>query len=261
MNSYFYKMFLPHTLLSIAGVWIVINNPILLYWTLLFWIFMGPIGLGIGFHRLFSHRQFTTYRPVEIILAALGTIAAYGPLLFWVSSHQCHHKYTDTDKDPTSPSRGFWHSTLTWNLKKQCEQEVLIKSYPSLIIMRDKTLMWFTKNFFVINYVFLILLLVIDYKIAIAGYILATTVERIRIGFFVNYLLHTNPIGSYKVSDKSDSSINIFWLYPITAGFSLHNEHHTNPGKLSEKTKWFEIDLEYYFCKLLSKKDDKKINN
>jgi fatty-acid desaturase len=127
--------------------------------------------------------------------------------------------------------------------------------------MRDKTLMWFTKNFFIINYAFLIVLMAIDYEIAIAGYVLATSFERIRIGFFVNYLLHTNVIGSYKVSDKSDNSINIIWLYPITAGFSLHNEHHTNPGKLSEKTKWFEFDLEHYLCKLISKQDDKKINN
>ena len=261
MNSYFYKMLLPHSVLALVGVWLAIDSPVLLYWTLLFWFFLGPIGLGIGFHRLFSHRQYSTYRPIELLLAFLGTIAAYGPLLFWVGSHQCHHKYTDTDKDPTSPSRGFWHCTMTWNLKKECENELFLKSYPSISVMRDTTLMWITRNFFVINYVFLFLLLVINYKIAIVGYVLATSIERFRIGFFVNYLMHKNVIGSYKVSDKVDNSVNLVWLYPVTAGFSLHNEHHTNPAKLSEKTKWFEIDLEYYLCKLISKKDDKKINN
>jgi stearoyl-CoA desaturase (delta-9 desaturase) len=211
-------------------------------------------GSSIGLHRLFSHRQFETYRPIELLLAFVGTLTTYGPLLFWASSHQCHHKFTDTDKDPTSPSRGFWHSVLTWNLKKDCEKEIVLKSYPCIVIMRDTTLMWITKNFFLINYVFLILLIVIaGYEIAIGGYVLATLLERIRIGFFVNYLLHTSVIGSYKVSDSSNS-INLVWLYPLTSGFSLHDKHHETPKNLSEKTRWFEIDLEYYICKLITKK-------
>lgn len=254
MNEYFYKIFLPHTLLSILGLWFLINDSTLLYWTILFWLLIGPIGLGIGFHRLFSHRQFETHRIVELFFAFVGTIAAYGPLLFWVSSHQCHHKYTDTEKDPTSPSRGFWHSVLTWNLKKQCEKEIYLKAYPALVILRDSALMWFSKNFFKINYVFLILLCIVNYKIAIAGYVLATTIERLRIGFFVNYLLHKNVPGSYKVKDSKNDSVNVFWLYPLTAGFSLHSQHHHDPKKLSEKTRWFEIDLEYYLCKFLIKK-------
>jgi stearoyl-CoA desaturase (delta-9 desaturase) len=260
MNSYFYKIFLPHTMLSVSGVWLLTQDPSLLFWTLLFWIFIGPIGLGIGFHRLFSHRQFETYRPVELLLAFLGTIGAYGPLLFWVSSHQCHHRYTDTEKDPTSPCRGFWHSVITWNLKKQCEKEIYLKSYPSIIIMRDATLMWMTRNFFLINYAFLTLLFLLDFKIAIAGYVLATTVERLRIGFFVNYLLHKNIPFSYQAKDSTNNSINIFWLYPFTAGFSLHSQHHTKPMSLSEKTQWFEVDLEYFLCKFISKRNDKKIN-
>lgn len=254
MNEYFYKIFVPYTVLGILGIAIVITEPTILWWTLVYWTLIGWLGSNIGLHRLFSHRQFETYRPVELILALLGTLSTYGPLLFWVSSHQCHHKFTDTDKDPTSPGRGFWHSAITWNLKTQCEKEIVIKSYPCTVIMRDNTLMWITKHCFAINYVFLILLfLIAGYKIAIGGYVLATMIERIRIGIFVNYLLHVSVPGSYKVLDSSDHSINLLWLYPLTAGFSLHNKHHSTPKILSEKTRWFEIDLDYYLCKILTK--------
>ena len=63
---------------------------------------------------------------------------------------------------------------------------------------------------------------------------------------FVNYLLHTPILGSYKVSNTDNTSTNLVWLYPFTAGFSLHDKHHADPKELSEKTRWFEIDLEYY---------------
>ncbi len=253
MNEYFYKIFLPFAILSFIGVFCVIYSPALLWWTLAFWILIGPIGSGIGFHRLFAHRQFSTYRPVELGLAFLGTISTYGPLLFWVSSHQSHHKYTDTLKDPTTPLRGFWHSTITWNLKKECEKEITLKSYPCLEIMRDKKLMWITKNFFVINYTFLAVLTLINPCVALGGYVLSTFIERVRIGLFVNYLLHKNVLGSYRVEETNDSSRNLVILYPLTAGFSLHNAHHAKPMQLKERRRWFEIDLEYWLIKVIRK--------
>lgn len=255
MNFYFYSIFLPYSFLSVFGIFCVINSPSLIIYTIFFWFFIGPIGLGIGFHRLFSHRQFTTYRSIEIILAIFGTLSAYGPLKFWVASHQCHHKYTDTERDPTSPTRGFWHSTLTWNLKKQCQKEIVLRSYPVIQVLKDKQLSWLSENFFILNYIFLICFLLIDYEVALAGYVVATTIERIRIGFFVNYMLHKNVIGSYKSDKSSDNSVNFPWLYPLTIGFSFHNQHHINSKNLSEKSRWYEIDLEYHLCKLISKND------
>lgn len=254
MNSFFYKLYLPYLFLSLVGIVLAFFDPYLLLWTLLFWVLLGPIGLGLGFHRLFSHRQFITYRPIEFILAFLGTISAFGPLLFWVSSHQAHHKYTDTDKDPTAPRRGFWHSAMTWNLKKECENEISLKSKGPISVLKDPALMFFSNNFYVINYTFLAILLLLNFKIALVGYVLGTLIEKIRIGLFVNYLLHSNLPGTYKVTDKSDNSKN-FILYPLTMGFSLHNAHHSHPMSLSEKRKWFEINLEYYICKAITKND------
>lgn len=253
MNEYFYKIFLPYTLLAFVGIFFVINSPSLLWWTLAFWIFIGPIGSGIGFHRLFAHRQFTTYRFIELFLALIGTISAYGPLLFWVASHQSHHKYTDTLKDPTTPLRGFWHSTLTWNLKKECEKEITLKSYTCLQIMKDTNLMWITKHFFIINFVFLAILIFINPYIALGGYVLSTFIERMRIGFFVNFLLHKNVPGSYRVIETNDNSRNLTIIYPLTAGFSLHNAHHAKPMKFKEKNRWYEIDLEYWLTKIIKK--------
>jgi fatty-acid desaturase len=98
-----------------------------------------------------------------------------------------------------------------------------------------------------------LVLLIINIKIALGGYILATFIERIRIGFFINYLLHSNFIGTYKVKETTNNSKNLVWLYPLTAGFSLHNQHHAEPTKLKEKSRWWEVDIEYWMCKLVTK--------
>ena len=82
------------------------------------------MGIGVGFHRLFTHRAFETNRVVEFILAALGSMAVQGPLLRWVATHRCHHQHSDQHGDPHSPHdhsrgilgvlRGLWHAHLGW---------------------------------------------------------------------------------------------------------------------------------------------------
>ena len=32
----------------------------------------------------------------------------------WVSNHRYHHKHCDTQRDPHSPTQGFWFGHFTW---------------------------------------------------------------------------------------------------------------------------------------------------
>ncbi len=88
---------------------------------------LSALGITVGYHRLFTHRSFETYRPVQFILAALGSMAAEGPLLRWVAFHRRHHQHSDTQDDPHTPHlqgngffgliRGFWFAHLGWVFK------------------------------------------------------------------------------------------------------------------------------------------------
>ncbi|HEY7157220.1 MAG TPA: acyl-CoA desaturase, partial [Gemmataceae bacterium] len=85
---------------------------------------LTALGITVGFHRLFSHRAFETNRLVQLLLAALGSMAAEGPLLKWVALHRCHHQHSDQPGDPHSPHqqgrgflgllRGLWHAHVGW---------------------------------------------------------------------------------------------------------------------------------------------------
>jgi fatty-acid desaturase len=254
MNRYFYQLWLPQFVAIPAILMTAYRYPETLWWALGFWFVFGYIGHGIGFHRLLAHRQFKTWRWLELTLAVFGSLIGYGPPLFWIASHAAHHRYADTDKDPTAPHRGFWHSVVTWSLKKQCEREVFVRSHPVLTFAHDKTLMLIDDLFFHLNWLVLIVACTIDLRIG-AGWMIACWYERIRIGFFVNWLLHTPSLLSYRrYMTRGGNSQNLLWLYPFTMGFSLHNNHHGNPRYANEAV-WNEFDLEFRLIKLISKHD------
>ena len=60
-------------------------------------------GVTVGFHRLLSHRAFQPRRAVLAGLAILGSMAAQGPPIYWVSNHRRHHQFADAAGDPHSP--------------------------------------------------------------------------------------------------------------------------------------------------------------
>lgn len=253
MNQYFYKIFLPYSIFAILGLLIVIQEPFLLVSTFLFWLIIGFVGLGVGFHRLFSHRCFETYKPVEYMLALIGTLSTYAPILFWVGNHSIHHKYADTERDPHNPNKGFWHTLIYWNLKKDIEKQLDIYNFCARKILRDKFLMFLNKHFIIINYVFFLILMIIDYQIALGGYALACFIEKIRIGL-VNYIFHSDKfIGSYRLHDTSDNSQNNIIFLPLM-GFNLHNTHHKSPFLSNEAILKFEVDLEYFIIRLIRKR-------
>src|SRR3954447_4580025 len=40
---------------------------------------LTALGITVGFHRLFTHRSFETYRIVQFVLGVLGSMAVQGP--------------------------------------------------------------------------------------------------------------------------------------------------------------------------------------
>src|ERR1041384_3294891 len=64
------------------------------------------VGLTAGFHRYFAHRAYKTSRPVQFLMAWLGTSALQKGPLWWAAHHRRHHKYSDQPGDIHSPVTG-----------------------------------------------------------------------------------------------------------------------------------------------------------
>src|SRR3954452_15098044 len=73
----------------------------------LLWI-SGGWGIGMGYHRLLTHRSYRTPRWIEHFLAVCGALALQGGPIFWVGAHRLHHQNADSPGDPHSPRDGWW---------------------------------------------------------------------------------------------------------------------------------------------------------
>lgn len=76
-----------------------------------------------------------------------------------------------------------------------------------------------------------------------------STVALYHATYTVNSLAH--KFGNRRYNTKDDSR-NSFLIALITCGEGWHNNHHHFPGSVRQGFYWWEVDLTYYFLKLLA---------
>ena len=255
MNRYFYSLWLPLQIVTATCLFAVFSNIIDLNWLYVFaaWFLIGPIGSGVGFHKLFSHRQFETWKPLEYFIAIMGTLACYAPLLLWVSQHKHHHKITDTENDISSPTQhGFFESFMWWRLRQRVFDNMNFMNFCSRAIIKDKFLMFVSNNFATINITVAIALFLWDPFWLVNLYIIPVLIEHTRLNL-VSSLCHMKLPGSYKLFPTDDCAYNHVLLGYLTLGFGWHNAHHNDAGELVNSHRWWEFDIEGQIAKVISR--------
>ena len=110
-----------------------------------FMVFNG-IGIGSGYHRLWSHRTFKAHRSLKWFLAVMGGMALQNSIIIWSARHRVHHRdVDDNDSDPYSIGRGFWFAHIGWMLKDYPSGEVdygIVKD-----LQRDPISAWQHKHY------------------------------------------------------------------------------------------------------------------
>lgn len=255
MNSYFYKIFLPFHFALIASFILIGIGAAYLNWIAIFfvWFCMGPIGIGVGFHRLFSHRQFKTTKIVEYVLALFGTLSAYASLGIFIANHLYHHKHSDSYNDPSSPILGFFNSLILWRCKKNVFKKLDTKSYPFRLYFQDPVLKFISYHYVKIIYVYALILLFIDYNLFINLFVIPAAIEHLRLNW-INCLSHYKLPLSYQNFNTKDFSQNNVIFGLVSFGFGWHNNHHYDQKQLINWHQWWEIDIEGVIGWMLSKK-------
>src|SRR6266850_4435830 len=106
------------------------------------WI-AGSLGIGMGFHRLLTHRGFKTPKMVEYFLTVCGTLSLEGGAINWVVTHRIHHAFTDAPGDPHTPREGGWWAHIGWMLRgtAQAHDAATVARYaPDLV--KDRFHVW-----------------------------------------------------------------------------------------------------------------------
>ena len=110
------------------------------------WWVAGGLGVGVGYHRLLTHRGYKTPRWVEYFLTVCGTLTLEGGPIFWVATHRMHHQNTDKDGDPHSPRDGGFWAHVGWLLTGQTMHNDAANLLPYVPDLRkDKFHVWISR--------------------------------------------------------------------------------------------------------------------
>ena len=214
------------------------------------WI-VGSLGVGLGYHRLLTHRSFKAPKWLEYTLTVFGTMALQNEPYKWVATHRIHHQHTEKPKDPHSTRPGFWWAHMLWIFfgTAQDHDEATFQRYvPDLL--KDKGQALIAKYFYVPIIVSAILL----YAFGGWGAVLWGVVVRVIFGWhttwFVNSLSH---LFGRRRFETDDDSTNNWFVAILTFGEGWHNNHHAQPTSARHGLAWYEFDMNWITIQIFKK--------
>jgi stearoyl-CoA desaturase (delta-9 desaturase) len=221
------------------------------------------IGIDVGLHRLVAHRAFQTTSAVRACLCILGSMAAQGPVLFWVAIHRRHHALSDQPGDPHSPHlegdglrgtlRGLWHAHTGWLFKHQLPRGA---AYITDLI-NDRSMRKVSRLYFLWVALGLTIPAALGWWLhgtwwgALRGFVWGGLVRIFlvqHVTWSINSICHlfgTRPFANV------DHSANNAWLALLSFGESWHNNHHAFPSAAFHGFRWWQIDVAGYVIRAL----------
>jgi len=221
------------------------------------------VGITVGYHRFFSHHSFVAPNPIRLMLGIFGSIAAQGPINYWVANHRRHHKYADRDGDIHSPyvhqgrqmgtAEGFLQSHVLWTFNH-------VVSNPAVMcreVLRDPLLQFVNRNYYVwlaLGFVAPALvggLVTMTWLGAFKGLLWGGFVRLFTTYHCINAITSLAHMWGYQEYNSRDQSRNNGLMAILTWGESWHNNHHSFPSSAFFGLKWWQVDFGAYFIRTL----------
>ena len=222
------------------------------------WFLVGGVGVSVGLHRHFSHRSFEAAPALRAVLGVLGSMAAQGPVVYWVSLHRMHHAASDRPGDPHSPRasawpghgrwRAFWRGHIGWVLshdvprptryaRELIEDPMLRRlngAYPACVaagVLLPAAAGW---------------ALLGGWQGLVFGAYWGGLV-RIALGHHVIWAINSCcHVWGRRPHATADGSGNVAWLSLLSWGESWHNNHHARPVQARFGQGWQQPDVGWW---------------
>ena len=212
---------------------------------LVFFAYISHFSFSLYIHRYLCHRQMEISPYFQHFLRFIIYISS--PLWskrlipVFVAKHRIHHKYSDTEKDPSHPKYGFWFLLTKGNSPTK---EQLIKYGEFMLEPKDQLTKFYKKypwgGISILIFIFTLTMGITGFLIGI----LWVPVQAIyREG--TDYCYHTIGYINNQVKGQARN------VTPIAFVEGLHSNHHTRPWDPNCAHKWFEIDLFYLVLRIL----------
>ena len=214
------------------------------------WI-VGSLGVGLGWHRLLTHRGFKAPKWLEYTLSIFATMSIQDSPDKWVATHRIHHAFTETDKDPHSTNRGFWWAQvgwIVWGTAQDHDAATLNKYVPDLI--KDKGHAMISRFYYVPIIISALILFAIGGWTMVVWGVFARVVVGWHTTWFVNSLSH---IFGSRPHDTGDDSTNNWFVALLTFGEGWHNNHHMSPTSARHGLRWYQFDMNWIAIRIFEK--------
>jgi fatty-acid desaturase len=222
--------------------------PGVVAFAILAWV-SGSLGIGMGWHRLMTHRGYRVPKVIEYFLVLCGSLALEGGPIQWATTHRIHHAHTDKEGDPHTPRDGAWWSHIGWIVTPTAavlDQTRLQRYAPDLLNQRFYR--WLNRFYYVpLAVVGVGLLAFGGWKVMLWGIFL-----RVTLGLHFTWLVNsaTHIWGGRRFA-TNDASRNNWWVALLSFGEGWHNNHHAHPRAAKHGLRWYEIDINWYGIRVL----------
>lgn len=205
---------------------------------------VSAVGIGIGYHRMLTHRGFEAPAPVRFVFMAMGSLALEGPAVEWAATHYKHHAKADQEGDPHSPLEGFWHAHLGWLFRdRMVKTGVWAKPFEN-----DKVAHFVDRTFWVWAVLTFLIPATLGYMwngwagwwsgLLWGGLVRIALVHHVT--WSVNSVCHTFGKRPYETKDESRNQ----WVVGLLAlGEGWHNNHHASPQTAVHGFEWWQFDF------------------
>ena len=228
------------------------------------------IGVGVGFHRLFTHRSFKVEkRWLKNTLAIAGSMAIEGTVIRWVSDHRKHHANADREGDPHSPWRygetlgavikGLFYAHTGWLFDKDASHGVPEDNAPDML--KDDDLALISKLFPLIVVVSLLMPGLIGLAATQSWHGFLTAMiwgTGVRVAMVHHVTWSVNSICHIKGEQPFDGlgsrAGNVWWLAILTLGEAWHNLHHSAPKLARHGVLPHQIDINARIIRFFEKR-------
>ena len=210
-------------------------------------------------HRYAAHQMYTMSKPAEKVVFVLTWIfqganylSAYG----YGIMHRMHHAYTDTEKDPHSPSFDTNLFAMMWktktiyqeiNLQRIAIDQRFMKNIPQWKSFDQFASSNFSRILWISAYIIFFVVFVTSWWqwLLLPVILLMAPIH----GVIINWFGH---IYGYENYTMKNTSKNLFHFDFLMMGEGYHNNHHKNSSSANFGVKWHEVDITYLIIRLLN---------